>query len=124
MAVGRRPLSRGTRRIDEGEKKDAYLTIGSLGVYVLIEQETPAAIVFRRTDHGFVREVYQGLDAIIPLPVFVAYRLGETYLVSFTAYVVYSPTPSAIFDESTGKVEWVYPLEKKVDRDVKLVATY
>src|SRR5438270_5769414 len=43
-------LSRGTRRIDEGEKKDAYLTIGSLGVYVLIEQETPAAIVFRRTD--------------------------------------------------------------------------
>src|SRR5438105_10241135 len=31
-------LSRGTRRIDEGEKKDAYLTIPSLGVYVLIEQ--------------------------------------------------------------------------------------
>ncbi len=60
-------LSRGTRRIDEGEKKDAYLTIGSLGVYVLVEQETPAAIVFRRTDHGFVREVYQGLDANIPL---------------------------------------------------------
>src|SRR6266404_1353547 len=58
-------LSRRTRRIDEGEKKDAYLTIGSLGVYVLVEQETPAAIVFRRTDHGFVREVYQGLDANI-----------------------------------------------------------
>jgi Uma2 family endonuclease len=60
-------LSRGTRRIDEGEKKDAYLTIPSLCVYVLVEQETPAAIVFRRTDHGFVREVYQGLDANIPL---------------------------------------------------------
>src|SRR5262249_1868235 len=57
-------LSRGTRRTDEGEKKDAYLTIPSLGVYVLIEQETPAAIVFRRTDQGFVREVYQGLDAV------------------------------------------------------------
>src|SRR5581483_542058 len=60
-------LARGTRRIDEGEKKDAYLTIPSLGVYVLVEPETPAAIVFRRTDHGFVREVYQGLDANIPL---------------------------------------------------------
>src|SRR6266700_1470425 len=30
-------LSRRTRRIDEGEKKDAYLTIPSLGVYLLIE---------------------------------------------------------------------------------------
>jgi Uma2 family endonuclease len=60
-------LSRGTRRVDEGEKKDAYLTIPSLGVYVLFEQDTPAAVVFRRTEHGFVREVYEGLDAVIPL---------------------------------------------------------
>src|SRR5262245_59045822 len=29
-------LSRSTRRIDEGEKKDAYLTIPSLSAYVLI----------------------------------------------------------------------------------------
>src|SRR6516165_2825455 len=40
-------LSRDTRRIDEGEKKDAYLTIPTLSVYVLIEQDQPAAIVFR-----------------------------------------------------------------------------
>jgi Uma2 family endonuclease len=60
-------LSRNTRRIDEGEKKDAYLTIPSLGVYALIEQEMPAVVVFRRTEHGFVREVYQGLDAMVPL---------------------------------------------------------
>ncbi len=60
-------LSRKTRRVDEGEKKDAYLTIASLGVYVLFEQETAAAIVYRRTELGFVREVYQGLDAVIPL---------------------------------------------------------
>ena len=61
-------LSRRTRRIDEGEKKDAYLTIPSLGVYILVEQEEPAAVVFRRAEGGFVREVYQGLDAVIPLP--------------------------------------------------------
>src|ERR1700730_17860537 len=35
-------LSRGTRRIDEGEKKDAYCTIPSLAVYLLIEQDAPA----------------------------------------------------------------------------------
>jgi Uma2 family endonuclease len=60
-------ISRKTRRIDEGEKKDAYQSIPSLSVYVLLEQESPAAVVFRRTEHGFVREVYQGLDAVIPL---------------------------------------------------------
>ena len=60
-------LSRRTRRIDEGEKKDAYLTIPSLGVYVLIEQETAAVVAFRRTEGGFVREVYQGVDAVLPL---------------------------------------------------------
>jgi Uma2 family endonuclease len=60
-------LSRKTRRIDDGEKKDAYLTIPSLSVYVLIEQEMPAVVAYRRTERGFVREVYEGLDAILPL---------------------------------------------------------
>lgn len=61
-------LSRSTRRIDEGEKKDAYVTIPSLGVHLLIEQDMPAVVVFRRTEKGFARELYQGLDAAIPLP--------------------------------------------------------
>ena len=60
-------LSAKTRRIDEGEKKDAYLTIPSLRVYLLVEQETAAVVAFRRTEHGFLREVYEGLDAVIPL---------------------------------------------------------
>lgn len=60
-------LSDRTRRIDEGEKKDAYLMIGSLSVYLLIEQSEPLIVVFRRTDDGFVREVYAGLDGVIPL---------------------------------------------------------
>jgi Uma2 family endonuclease len=60
-------ISRRTRRIDEGEKKDGYLTIPSLGVYVLVEQESPAVVAFRRTAQGFVREVYEGMDAVLPL---------------------------------------------------------
>jgi Uma2 family endonuclease len=54
-------VSGSTRRADEGEKKDAYLTIPSLAVYVLLEQEIAAAVVFRRTEQGFVREVLEGL---------------------------------------------------------------
>ena len=60
-------LSKRTRRTDEVEKKDAYLNIPSLSVYLLVEQEFPAVVAFRRTETGFVREVYEGLDAVIPL---------------------------------------------------------
>lgn len=60
-------LSRGTRRIDEGEKKDAYLTIPSLSVYLLIEQDFSAVTLFRRTEQGFVRETHRGDDGAIPL---------------------------------------------------------
>ena len=60
-------LSRKTRRIDEGEKKDAYLTIPSLHAYLLVEQEYAAVSVFRRTDEGFVHEFYDDLKAVIPI---------------------------------------------------------
>jgi Uma2 family endonuclease len=73
-------LSRRTRRVDEGEKKDAYLTIPSLSVYVLLEQETAAAGVFRRTEQGFIREAYEGPDAVIPLDeIETALPLAEVY---------------------------------------------
>ena len=39
----------------------------SLRVYVLVEQEMPAVLVYRRTEQGFVREVYEGLEAVLPL---------------------------------------------------------
>lgn len=61
-------LSRKTRRIDEGEKRDAYLSMPSLSVYLLVEQEAALVIAHRRTDRGFVREVYSGTSAVIPLP--------------------------------------------------------
>lgn len=61
-------LSESTRRIDQGEKKDAYLSIPSLSAYVLIEQEHVAAVVYRRGSSGFEREIYEGVQASIPLP--------------------------------------------------------
>jgi len=73
-------LSRRTRRLDEGEKKDAYLTIPSLSVYVLMESDTAAVVVFRRKATGFVREVYEGLDAMLPLDeVGIDLPLAECY---------------------------------------------
>jgi Uma2 family endonuclease len=66
-AVVAEVLSKRTRRADEGEKKDAYLTIPSLNVYMLIEQDVPLVHVYRRTEAGFVLEVYDSLDAVIPL---------------------------------------------------------
>jgi Uma2 family endonuclease len=73
-------LSAATHRIDEGEKKDAYLTIASLCVYGMIEQDSPVVVVFRRTAAGFVREVCMGLDAVIPLSeVGIELPLAEIY---------------------------------------------
>ena len=82
-------LSRRTRRFDEGEKKDAYLTIPSLNVYMLIEQDCPLVRVFRRTEAGFVCEVYEGLDAVIPLgEIEIELPLAEIY-----EGVEFSPEP-------------------------------
>ena len=41
-----------------------------------------------------------------------------------TAYVVVSPNPELVFDEASGKSEWRYPLQKRVDHHVRLVAVY
>ncbi len=83
-------ILKNTRRIDEGEKKDAYLTIPSLAVYALVEQETAAIVAFRRTPAGFVREVHAGLDAVLPLPeVQLDLPLAEIYEgVTFTSEAV------------------------------------
>jgi Uma2 family endonuclease len=73
-------LSKATRRIDGGEKKDAYLTIPSLFAYVLLEQDTAAAVVHRRTEQGFVREVYEGREVCIPLnEIDIELPLAEAY---------------------------------------------
>ena len=79
-------LSRSTRRIDEGEKKDAYLTVPSLSIYLLIEQDSPTVVAHRKTETGFVREVYEGLEAVIPMPeIGTELPLAEVYeAVEFT----------------------------------------
>lgn len=65
-------LSRKTRRIDQGEKKTAYLAKSSVLVYALVETESPAVVVHRRVGDEFVREAYEGLTAVLPLPEFNA----------------------------------------------------
>jgi Uma2 family endonuclease len=60
-------VSRATRRIDRGEKRDAYLAIPSLSAYLIVEQESPTIEVYRRGEQGFVPESYSGLEAVIPL---------------------------------------------------------
>jgi Uma2 family endonuclease len=73
-------LSPSTRRTDETEKRDAYFTIVTLRVYILLEQERPAAVVWRRQSDRFAREVYEGLEAVIPLPEIEArLPLAEAY---------------------------------------------
>lgn len=73
-------LSAKTRRTDEGEKKDAYLTIPSLSTYMMVEQAIPAVVVFRRSDQGFVREEYTSLSDVIPLDEIAAeLSLAEIY---------------------------------------------
>lgn len=58
-----------TRRIDLGEKKDAYLAIPTLMVYLVAESTEPVLQVYRRSPNGdFQRELAIGLEAVIPLP--------------------------------------------------------
>lgn len=66
-------LSESTRRIDETEKLDAYLSIPSLAAYLLVETDRPAVAVYRRREQGpgldsFDAQLYQGADAVVPLP--------------------------------------------------------
>jgi len=62
-------LSESNRRADLGEKKDAYLAIPSLKVLLLAESDLPYVLVYRRRPAGgFATEIYDAVDAVIPLP--------------------------------------------------------
>lgn len=70
-----------TRRIDLAEKKDAYLAIPTLLVYLVAESIEPVVQVFRRSPNGdFQRELAIGLDAVVPLPeIGVSLALEDLY---------------------------------------------
>lgn len=73
-------VSETTRRIDEGEKREAYFTIPTLMAYLVIETDQPRVVVHRRREHGFQAEAYEGLDAVIPLEMIDArLPLNELY---------------------------------------------
>jgi len=73
-------VSESTRRTDEQEKREAYLSINSLHAYVLLEQTGPVATVWRRTSSGFKCERWEGLQTTVPLPEIEAtLPLGEVY---------------------------------------------
>jgi Uma2 family endonuclease len=80
-------VSDATRRIDEGEKREAYVTIPTLAAYLIIETERPRVVVHRRTDSGFIAEAYEGTASTIPLNAIEAeLPLAELYeRVEFTA---------------------------------------
>ena len=73
-------VSESTRRIDEGEKREAYFTLPSLMAYLIIETERTRVVVHRRTESGFIAEVYEGMDAVVPLEAIQAeIPLAELY---------------------------------------------
>ncbi len=60
-------LSPSTRRVDEGEKLDAYHFIPSLEVYLIVDSTHARVVVYRRTPTGFTREVHHGTEGSIEL---------------------------------------------------------
>ena len=59
--------SKSTRRIDHGEKRDAYLTLPSLEAYVIVESGERKVTVWRRGEAGFSADVYSGGGAVVEL---------------------------------------------------------
>jgi len=81
-------LSEGIRRTDEGEKKDAYLTIPTLSAYLLVETDRPRVVVYRRAaDGGFTPEVYEGMPSSVSFDdIGCTLKLADLY-----ARVTFSP---------------------------------
>jgi Uma2 family endonuclease len=73
-------LSEDTRRLDEREKRFAYLQIPSLQAYIRIEQATPEAVIERRESGTWRPEKLTGLDTVLSLPeIGVRLTLAEIY---------------------------------------------
>jgi Uma2 family endonuclease len=60
--------SASSERTDHGEKRLNYLQIATLGAFVILEQESVAATVWRRVGKEWSYEVLRGKEAVLELP--------------------------------------------------------
>jgi Uma2 family endonuclease len=73
-------MSRSTRRIDEGEKREGYLSLPSLAAYVMVDSERVGVAVWRRQGNDFKSEAFLDLNASVPLPeINVELPMAEIY---------------------------------------------
>ena len=61
-------LSESTRRTDEEEKREAYLTIPTLETYLLVDSANKEVVAYQRGASAFGRMIYTGDEGVIPLP--------------------------------------------------------
>lgn len=86
-------MSQATRRVDAGEKCDAYLTIESLQNYLLVEQDSVGVISWQRAGNGFEVHNYSSLSDVIELSA-IACRLALA-----DAYADVTFSPEAVAEE-------------------------
>src|SRR6218665_2063075 len=73
-------LSRSTRKIDEGEKLDAYLTIPSLETYLLVDSERKSVVVYQRAVPHFSHAAFHDDSDAVRIPQLgVELTLAEIY---------------------------------------------
>jgi Uma2 family endonuclease len=73
-------ISEETRRIDEREKRLAYLQLATLQAYVRIEQVRAEAVIMQRAPETWTTERLIGLDAVVRLPTLrIELPLAEVY---------------------------------------------
>ncbi|MBG7608933.1 MAG: Uma2 family endonuclease [Verrucomicrobia bacterium] len=61
-------LSESTKRVDMGEKRDAYRAVSTLRALLLVDPERPYVTVDRRRENGgFDTEFYTDMGEVIPL---------------------------------------------------------
>lgn len=91
----------------------------------ILEMALRTASGYRAFDDAALAAVQKALGGHVPAGADThASEVRTLWQLDATAYVVVSPNPELVFDESSGKHEWVYPLQKRVDHHVRLLAVY
>ena len=91
----------------------------------IMEMAVRSASGYRAFDDAALVAVEKALGGRVPAGSDArAAEVRTLWQLDATAYVVVSPEPRLVFDEASGKHEWIYPLQKRVDHRVQLVAVY